>query len=148
MTVARDMVHFLVVLAAPDAPGGNGWSPVAIISLILSGGALAAVGGLILLPRTRRKIISDTGVSDATQAKMYSEMGMTALKAALEEAKSEVERLKEQLKEVSASAELERRLSNARINQLLDDGRSYEGRIRQLELEIIRSGGTVPPPAN
>lgn len=132
------------LVAAPAVASEPNWTPTTVISLVSSLGALAAVGGLLLLPKTRRKIISDTGVSDATQAKMYSEMGMAALKAALEEAKAEVTDLKTKLESVSAQAETERRLSNARINQLLDDLREHEMLAQVLKLEIVRLGGTPP----
>ncbi len=115
-----------------------------IAALAASLTALVGVAGLILLPSQRKKLIAETGNLDTQREKMYSEMGLNALRAALEEALRKVEELKKEVSEVQSSAEKERRASDRRIVQLLDAIRETEDRIRQRDMLIVRLGGDPP----
>ncbi len=114
------------------------------VALVASLGSITAVGGLFLIPRQRRKIIADTNNVDVSTASAATETGLRSLQAALQETEKRAESLTATIAEMERVAEIERRLSQQRILQLLDDIRERDNQIRQRDAMIVRLGGQPP----
>ncbi len=114
------------------------------IALITSLTALSAIGGLFLVPSQRKKIMADTVGVEVSTANQATETGIRALQAALTEAEKRAERLTVEMQDLHRQAEIERRLSQQYVLQLLDDIRERDEKLRQRDAMIVRLGGQPP----